>query len=75
MSEAIRRHLAACNGGPGLTADELAERMGAPTADVRAELAKVVLGPGSGVTCVAETKRAEGRYVLGDSAALRRVSA
>lgn len=72
---AIRRELAARNGGPGLTASELSERLGVPLPAMRTTLAAVVFARDGGVTCVAETKRSEARYVLGDSAALRRVSA
>lgn len=75
MAVAITRQLAACNGGPGLTAGELAARLGCQPALVRTELAGLVFSAVGGVTCVAETRRAEARYVLGDSAALRRVSA
>jgi hypothetical protein len=73
MAEAIRRNLAACNGGPGLTADELSERMGAPLPHVRTELAALVFAKDGGVTCLADDPRAEGRYKLGDSAPLRMV--
>lgn len=75
MANAIRQHLAACNGGPGLTADELAVRLGSPVAIVKTELAGLVFSKDGGVTCVAESKTAEGRFVLGDSTQLRRVSA
>jgi hypothetical protein len=74
MAEAIRRQLAECNGGPGLTADELAVRLGSTVAIMRIELAALVFTKGGGVTCMAEGKRAAGRYVLGDSTPLRQVS-
>lgn len=70
MDVAIRRELAACNGGPGLTAAELAERLGAAPAAMRTELAALVFSKAGGVTCHAAGKRAEGRYVLGDSSPL-----
>lgn len=75
MANAITLQLAACNGGPGLTADELAARLGCQPAVMRTELAGLVFAKNGGVTCVAGGVRAEARYVLGDSAALRRVSA
>lgn len=75
MAVAIRLLLAERNGGPGLTADELAARLGSTVAIVRTELAGLVFAKDGGVTCVAESKRAEGRFVLGDSGPLRRVSA
>jgi hypothetical protein len=74
LDVAIRRELAACNGGPGLTADELAERLGSAPAVMRTELAALVFAKAGGVTCRADGKRGPGRYALGDSAALRRVS-
>jgi hypothetical protein len=75
MAAAIRQALAATNGGPGLTADELATRLGATTAIMRNELARLVFAKDGGVTCIADGKRAPGRYKLGDSGPLRRVSA
>jgi DNA-binding IclR family transcriptional regulator len=42
-AQAICRELARCNGGPGLTADELAERLGHPRAVIRQEMAGLVL--------------------------------
>lgn len=75
MELAICRELAQCNGGLGLTAQELAERLGCPLPIMRTELAGLVFAKTGGVTCRAEGKRAEGRFVLGDSTALRRVSA
>jgi hypothetical protein len=74
MGLAIRRELAACNGGPGLTDVELAERLGASPAVMRTELAALVFSKAGGVTCRADSRHGPGRYVLGDSAALRRVS-
>lgn len=73
MGVAIRRELAACNGGPGLTAGELAERLGAPPAVMRTELAALVFSKTGGVTCVADSRYGVGRFVLGDSTALRKV--
>lgn len=75
MAEAIRRALAETNGGPGLTADELAARLGAPIAIMRNELSRLVFSKDGGVTCIADSKRGEGRFKLGDSGPLRRVSA
>lgn len=75
MSEAIRRQLAACNGGPGLTADELAALLGVPAPLMRTELAGLVFAKDGGVTCRADGPRAAGRYVLGSSDDLRQVSA
>lgn len=72
---AVRRALAERNGGPGLTARELGDMLGVPLPAMRTTLAAVVFAKDGGVTCVAESKRSEARYVLGDSAALRRVSA
>jgi hypothetical protein len=74
MEVAIRRALASCNGGPGLTADELAERLGAPVPIVRTVVSGLVFDKTAGVTCCADGKRGSGRYVLGDSAPLRKVS-
>jgi DNA-binding IclR family transcriptional regulator len=42
-SQAICRLLAETNGGPGLTADELAERLGHPRAVIRQEMANLCL--------------------------------
>lgn len=72
---AVRRALAERNGGPGLTARELGDTLGVPLPAMRTTLAAVVFARDGGVTCVAESKRSEARYVLGDSAALRQVSA
>lgn len=41
--QAICRELATCNGGPGLTEDELAERLGQHRAVIRQEMAGLVL--------------------------------
>jgi hypothetical protein len=75
MAEAIRRELAATNGGPGLTAAELASRLGATPAVMRNELARLVFSKDGGVTCIADNRYGAGRYKLGDSAALRRMRA
>jgi hypothetical protein len=74
MAQAIRLQLAACNGGPGLTADELAARWGLAPAIMRTELAHMVFAKDGGVTCIADGPRSAGRYKLGDSASLRTVS-
>lgn len=73
MGLAIKRELASRNGGPGLTADELAVRLGSTVAIMRTELAGLVFAKDGGVTCVAESKTAEGRFVLGDSTPLRKM--
>lgn len=73
MDAAIRRELAACNGGPGLTAAELAERLGSAPAVMRTELAALVFSKAGGVTCRADSRYGTGRFVLGDSTALRQV--
>jgi hypothetical protein len=73
METAIKLQLAACNGGPGLTADELATRLGATPAIMRTELATLVFSKDGGVTCLADGPRGVGRYKLGDSAPLRMV--
>lgn len=57
---AICRQLAARNGGPGLTADELAGAVGLARPYVRQELAALVFREGT-VTC-----DRDGRYKLGD---------
>lgn len=75
MRNVIVQELARCNGGPGLTADELAARLGATVAVMRNELARLVFAKDGGVTCIADSKRGPGRYKLGDSGPLRRVSA
>jgi hypothetical protein len=75
MHAAIRRALAECNGGPGLTADELAARLGCPLAVMRTELAAPTFSKTGGVTCIADGKRGAGRFKLGDSGPLRLVSA
>ena len=64
MSRPIVRALAACNGGPGLTAGELADEFGQPEAQMRATLADLVFRAGE-VTC-----DRDGRYKLGDPTAL-----
>jgi len=58
-AQAICRELASCNGGLGLTADELAERLGHPRAVIRQEMAQLVLRQKT-VTC-----GRDGRYKLG----------
>lgn len=73
MATAIRRALAECNGGPGLTAEELAERFGCSLASMRTELAGLVFVDRD-VTCEASGKRRAGRYRLGSSDALRMVT-
>lgn len=75
MTVAIRRTLAECNGGPGLTADELAARLGATTAIMRNELARLVFSKDGGVTCIADGKCGPGRYKLGSSERLRKMRA
>lgn len=75
MSEAIRRQLAQCNGGPGLTDEELAARLGCPLAVMRTELAALVFSKDGGVTCIADSKRGPGRFKLGSSAPLRKMRA
>lgn len=75
LTSAVVQQLAACNGGPGLTDAELAARLGCQPAVMRTALAGMVFAKDGGITCVAASPRAEARYVLGDSAALRRVSA
>ena len=72
MARAIKLQLAACNGGPGLTAEELAVRLGSPVAVVRTELSALVFASRD-VTCIADGKRAPGRYKLGSSERLRMV--
>lgn len=75
MAVAISRELASTNGGPGLTADELASRLGASTAVMRNELARLVFAKDGGVTCIADSRYGAGRYKLGDSVALRKMRA
>lgn len=75
MTNAIRLALAATNGGPGLTADELAARLGATTAVMRNELSRLVFSTDGGVTCIADGKRGPGRYKLGSSERLRKMNA
>lgn len=60
MSKAVMQALAATNGGPGLTADELAERFGTPPAFMRNTLSSLVFEDQI-VTC-----DAQGRYKLGN---------
>lgn len=60
MNSAVTQALAATNGGPGLTAEELAIQFGQTTAAMRNTLAVMVFDEGT-VTC----DRA-GRYKLGD---------
>lgn len=66
MATAIKLQLAATNGGPGLTAEELAARLGAPTAIMRTELSHLVFRAGD-VTCIADSPTSVGRYKLGSS--------
>lgn len=75
MTEAIRRALAETNGGPGLTADELAARLGATTAVMRNELSRLVFSKDGGVTCIADSKQGAGRFKLGSSEQLRKMRA
>lgn len=60
MTGSIKRALLAHNGGPGLTAEELATQTGLPLALVRNALASLIFDEGI-VTCTAE-----GRYKTGD---------
>lgn len=60
---AIRRQLAACNGGPGLTVADLAARTGFAPAHVRNELARLMFGARE------VTTDTEGRFKLGDPTA------
>lgn len=60
MNTAVMQALAATNGGPGLTADELAAQLGSATATMRNTLSQMVFED-KVVTC----DRA-GRYKLGD---------
>lgn len=73
MQEAIKRALAACNGGPGLTLEEIAESLGIPVALARQDLAALVFTECT-VTCAvtrdAKGKPGPGRYRLGDPSAL-----
>lgn len=73
MATAIKLQLAATNGGPGLTADELATRLGATTAIMRNELARLVFAKDGGVTCIADSRYGTARYKLGDSEQLRKM--
>jgi DNA-binding IclR family transcriptional regulator len=68
MNPAVMQALAATNGGPGLTAAELAAKLGANTAVMRNTLSKMVFED-KAVTC----DRA-GRYKLGDPSPLIRMA-
>lgn len=57
--QAICRLLAETNGGPGLTTDELAEKLGHPRAVIRQEMAQLVLRK---KVCTIDR---EGRYKMG----------
>jgi DNA-binding IclR family transcriptional regulator len=60
MKQAITRALAATNGGPGLTAADLASLLGTPEAVVRNTLSQLVFDDRT-ITCAAD-----GRFKLGD---------
>lgn len=60
LATVVVRELAVCNGGPGLSADELSTRLGCPPAQIRNVLAGLVFREKT-VTC-----DREGRYSLGD---------
>lgn len=60
LAEVVKQQLAACNGGPGRTAEELSKRLGCPPAVIRSTLAGLVFREKT-VTC-----DREGRYSLGD---------
>ncbi len=64
LERATLRALAARNGGPGLTAAELAEQLGASLPIMRHALATLVF------TRREATCHADGRYVLGDPSRL-----
>ena len=75
LEQAIRRHLAERNGGPGLTARELSTLTGVALPILKGELARLVFTKDAGITCTAVHRYGEGRYVLGDSTPLRRMRA
>ena len=64
LAGAVTRALAVTNGGPGLTARELAERTGSPEAMIRNVLAGLVFREKTAVCDAA------GVFKLGDPAAL-----
>jgi hypothetical protein len=64
LAGAVTRALAATNGGPGLTARELSERLGSPEPVIRNVLAGLVFRDKTAVC------DAEGVFKLGDPAAL-----
>lgn len=68
LAGAIVRELAATNGGPGLTAVELSQRLGAPCAVVRQALSVLVFVEGR--VTVEHGRSGGGRYKLGDPARL-----
>jgi len=63
LGKAVVRELAACN-GPGMTADQLADRLGSPRAMVRHALSDLVFVERV-ITC-----RRDGTYTVGDPKAL-----
>lgn len=68
LSTAVTRELAARNGGPGLTAEDLAARLGSPVAVVRNTLAQLVFVDGT--VTVEPGKAGGGRYKVGDPSGL-----
>lgn len=69
LSGPVRQSLAARNGGPGITAKDLADDLGLPLAVVRQTLATMVFREGI-ATC-----DGEGRFKLGDPTAVVRMGA
>lgn len=69
MKQAVTREIAATNGGPGLTAEELAERLGAARAVIRNTLSTLVFDD-LAVIC-----GTDGRYKLGDPTAAFKLAA
>lgn len=67
IADKIKRELAACNGGPGLTTAELVDRLGVDLASVQSTLAALIFVEHS-VTTVAVPggKASEARHALGD---------
>ncbi len=68
LGKAAMRELAACNGGPGLTAQELADRVGAALPQMRQALSSLVFNE-KRITC-----GRDGRYVIGDPAPLLKLA-
>jgi DNA-binding IclR family transcriptional regulator len=64
VKDQIMQALAATNGGPGLTSEELVGKLGMPRALVRQELARLVFDEQL-VTC-----HVDGRYKIGDPASI-----